>query len=106
MGDNPKQIDFHYIKAPAYTTYHADGAIGARTPRKLIHISFYSERIAIPQKVTHAVEESGRLGAEISTEGKSGIIREVECGVSMDIHTAKALKEFLEKLIKEHQENP
>ena len=45
------------------------------------------------------IEEDGRLQTEVEREGKSGMIREVDCGVSMSLATAKALKDWLESQI-------
>ena len=54
----------------------------------------------IPQKVVHSFE-SGVLGGEIQEkrEGKSGLVREVEVGVTMNVAQAEALISWLREKI-------
>jgi hypothetical protein len=92
-----KEIEFHYLKVTDYRTFHADGAVGGLTPKGGISITFFSERPAIPQSVTQALDESGQLGAEIRRVGKKGLVRELECGVVMDKETAGRIHEWLGK---------
>jgi hypothetical protein len=94
-----KSIDFHYIKLPDYRVFHVDGAIGGATPKGGLSISFFSERAAIPQSVTHALTETGALGSETNRVSKQGIIREIECGILFDLATAKDIHEWLGKHI-------
>jgi hypothetical protein len=92
-------IRFHYIKSNAYRVVHADGVIGGPTPSGLFQMSFFSERLPIPTSVDHAAVDLGggrmRLGEEIATEGKKGVVREVEVGVAMTMEMAKLLRDWL-----------
>ena len=92
-------IEFHYLKSNDFRTVHADGAFGGPTPQGGLFVSFYVERPPIPQRMKFVIEEDGRLQTEVEREGKSGMIREVDCGVSMSLATAKALKDWLESQI-------
>jgi hypothetical protein len=98
MADPTKQIDFHFLKSPEYRSYHTDGVIGAFTPKGAIYISFYLERGPIPQKMTFEITVDGQVGSPLSQEGKTGIIRELECGVAMDLRAATDLRDTLNKM--------
>lgn len=97
MPKLPGQIDFHYVKGPDFQTIHVDGAIGGITPKNLLHIAMYSERPAIPQQITHRIEEDGSLGKEIKRSGKSGVVRQMEVDLFMTEDTARSLKVWLDE---------
>jgi hypothetical protein len=100
----PKEIDFLYIKTASYRTYHVDGIIGAPTPAGKFYIELFVERQVTPQVIRQKVTPEGALGDEVSREGKTGIVREVEAGIIMDENAALIFKEWLEKNIKAFQE--
>lgn len=91
----PKSIEFHYLKSPDFKTVHADGAFGGPTPQGGIFVSFYLERPVIPQRIKFSIENDGRLQTEMHREGKAGMVREVDCGITMSLSTAKSLREWL-----------
>ena len=96
---NPSSsITFHYIKSNEFRVIHADGVWGGATPRSYITMSFYSERVPIPQTITHEVKE-GILGSEQNRSSKDGIIREVEVEVMIDLVMAKSLIPWLQEKI-------
>jgi hypothetical protein len=94
-------LDFHFIKTANYRTHHADGAYGGLTPRGDVYFEFFVERLPTPNMITQSVSNEGILGDTIKTETKTGIIREIECGVVMDILSAKAFHEWLGTKINE-----
>lgn len=97
-------VRFHYIKSNAYRVVHADGIFGGPTPNGHIYVSFFSERGPIPTVVEHAATDLGGgralLGDQIRTEGKEGIIREIEVGAMMTLDMAKKLHAWLGETIK------
>ena len=97
----PSSLLIHYVKSPMYRTVHADGIFGGPSPNLNIHLSFWSERAPIPQLIEHKVNPDGTLGEEV-LEGrisKSGLVREVDVDVVMNLTTARALKDWLEEKI-------
>jgi hypothetical protein len=100
MGESEKKtVEIHYIKNSNFRVVHADGAWGGLTPHLDVFVTFYSERPPIPQIVTVEVTPEGKIGDEVSRQGKSGIVREAEIGVVLDEATAKSLVDWLnEKL--------
>ena len=95
VPDQPTQVIFHYLKAPAFRTIHVDGAIGAMTPQGGIHFALYSERPAIPQQVAYQVRPDGALGDQETVVSRGGIVRELEVDAIMSIETAKSLHDWL-----------
>lgn len=63
-------------------------------------MALFSERNSIPTKHVHKIEE-GKVGERIEskTEGRNSIIRELEIDGVMSIATARAIRDWLTKLI-------
>ena len=59
-------------------------------------MSFFSERSPIPQTLTHDITPQGNLGEETNRQVKSGVVREVEVEVIVDLATAKGMLGWLE----------
>jgi hypothetical protein len=83
MSDH--KVEFHYIKSNFFRVIHADGAAGSITPSGDIFFTLWNQRAPMPQMMVHAVSEEGEVQEEISAEriGKSGILREMEVGITM-----------------------
>jgi hypothetical protein len=92
-----QKVRFFYIKGNHFRVVHVDGALGAVTPRGLIHCAIYSERQAIPQVAEHDFSpEEGRLSElPVSEEGKKGIVRELDIDLIMTKQTAAELRDWL-----------
>jgi hypothetical protein len=99
--DSSMGVRFYYSKSQIFRVIHADGALGGITPRGLIHVVFYSERPAIPQSQFHSVSPEGRLSEPVSTEGKDGVVRELDVDVMMSKTTAIELRDWLTARIDE-----
>lgn len=89
-------IRFFYIKSTQFRVMHVDGALGGLTPRGGIHLAIYSERPAIPQVATHELSPEGQLGRiPTETEGKEGIVREIDADLLLSRQAAIELRDFL-----------
>lgn len=99
-GDAGSKVDFHYIKANSFQVVFANGVWGGITPRGYIGMNFFSERFPIPKKLVHETKTDGTLGPETSRETKTGIIREVNVEVQMDLAVAKGFRSWLDEKIK------
>ncbi len=112
MSNNkPKTIKFVYNRIPNYRTYNVDGIFGGLTHRNKIFVELFSEKFDTPESVVHEVSDEGVLGKEINKKRSDAIIREIECGVYLDIPTAKVIVEWLnnrindfERLVKEKKD--
>lgn len=87
-------LETNYQKSPQYRTIHCDGAYGGITSRAFISATLFSERNVIPritQREVRAIKEDGQLslGPEVFKEGLSGLMRQLEATVVMDINTAR-----------------
>ena len=98
-----KSIIIHNIKNPGFRQIHVDGAQGGLTPSGFVNLNFFSQRGVIPKGTEFAIKENGNVGEVLKNleDTKSGIIREFEFGVYMDIKACKNLINFLSKKIEE-----
>ncbi len=97
VGDS---LEFHYQKSPDYRTIHCYGAHGGITPRGYIHFTLYNERGTIPRRssrVAEKVEGAGSylLGKEKVEESLSGVMRQLEVTVFMDINASREFYSWL-----------
>ncbi|MEX2212918.1 MAG: hypothetical protein WD768_02245 [Phycisphaeraceae bacterium] len=94
------ELEFFYQKGNHFRVIHADGVHGGVVPTgKHIHMAFFNERNPIPQSQVFSVS-AGRLSeTAIREHSKKGVVREVECDVILTLPTAKALREWLDKII-------
>jgi hypothetical protein len=97
------KIRVEYIKSSCFRIVRADGAIGGTSPRLELFITFYSERFPIPKVLVYQATPEGGPGEELleERETKSGIIREAEVGITMDLPTAKSFASWLNQKIAE-----
>jgi hypothetical protein len=102
----PKTLLFTYFKANQFRVIHADGAIGGLVHRGGIYMNLFSERVPIPQQQTFEISSDGKLGDEVKEKRvvREGVIREVEVSVVMELHTARALRVWLDAQIKTAEE--
>lgn len=92
------------INSPSYRTIHCDGAHGGITPRGQIQFTLFNERNTIPKITSRTVEEvvganAYTLGAEKIEETLSGVIRQLEVTVFMDMNGSREFFSWLGKKI-------
>jgi hypothetical protein len=97
------QITFHNKISPNFRELHVDGAYGGITPRGFLNLNFYAERRPIPKSSDFKIISESKVGDKIrdSDDSKTGILREYEFGIYMDVRTAKQLVKFLTSRIEE-----
>lgn len=99
---SPKGVEIHYMKSSLFRVIHADGAMGALTPRGLLHMTLYSERAAIPKRGFRALSEDGQtLEPEVNTETIGGVVRELEVDVMIDETLARELRDWFDRRLDE-----
>jgi hypothetical protein len=101
----PTELEFDFIKSNFFRVVRADGAFGGLAPGGAIHMSIYSERQPLPQKIVHKIE-SGTLGPEMleRRQGRKAIVREVEVDIVLEITQAIALRQWLDGQINQYQQ--
>ncbi len=96
MGEStPSSIKIYYEKGKFFRVIHVDGALGGLTPTRNIFVSLYSQRDPLPQLIVQRFFPDGTLGEEIGREGKTGLFREMEVGLSLTAPVARELAKFL-----------
>jgi len=101
------EIEFHFEKGALFRVISVDGTFGGVSPASgKIHMSVYNERQPLPKKVTHSLGSSGDLGPELVEKRvvRSGLFREVEADLVMDLDVALAVRSWLDTKIKEAQD--
>jgi hypothetical protein len=103
MPDNPipSTVTFHYVKSNYFRMVHANGVFGGINPDGSLLVTVFSERAPLPDITVQKVESNGQVGAEIMEQRKasSGIVREMEVGLIMDIRTARIVSDWLKERI-------
>ena len=96
MAESPQSasVEVNYQKSNFFRVIHVDGAFGGPSPRGLVNIAFYSERMPIPKKTEFELN-AGTPGVEKAVDVKGGIFREVEANMVMDIAVACSLYVWL-----------
>lgn len=94
-------VAFDYIKAPGFQSVRADGVVGGLTPSDHIHMAFYSERPAIPRRMTYSLSDKGELGQLLEVQSRESIVREMSADVFLDLRAAEALHAWLGEQIDE-----
>jgi len=98
-----REISFEYKISPNYSNYTIAGAHGGLQPGGLITANIFSERTAIPKRITHRLTQEGALGEIIEEEKKEAIIRDVLFSLSMTPNTAKSLGRWLIEKAEEYE---
>ena len=93
-GNLPDEITFDFVRSPQFRVVHSNGAWGGITPRQELSVTFYSERGAMPDSVTHTVTSDG-VGPEIRRAGTNNIQRECEVEVLMSMQEVVNLHRWL-----------
>lgn len=101
---SPQFVDFHVQQSTDFKTNLATGCYASLTPNGLINLSFYIDRLPIPDLVTYTVENN-KLGPEKSSSIRKGFIRELQQGIILDVQTAKNLLSGLQQIIRMQEES-
>lgn len=98
----PRIVKFNYITTNNYRNYVVEGVFGGLTPKGKIYAEFFAEKSQIPRNVKHEINKNGTLGQEIDRQVDEGIVRQIECGIIMDIDMAVAFRTWLDQKIDEY----
>lgn len=103
-GETQPRVALDYIKSEYFRVIRADGAIGSLTPNGHIHMTLFSERLAIPRRQVYELVEN-RLGSLIESETvtRDSIVREMDVDVFLTIDIAKQIQQWLGDRIEEAQ---
>ena len=72
------------------------------TPKGNLYLELFIERRPTPTKIRHKISSAGQLvGDPIAVESRIGFVREIECGLLLDMNTAKVIRDWLTSRIEE-----
>jgi hypothetical protein len=100
--ETKKSLTFKYIFPDDHNPVFANGAFGGVSPSGDIMVHFYTERAALPRKVSHELNPDGTLGEAIDTEPEDhaeSLVRFITCGVVLTLEGAKSVHDWLGKKI-------
>ena len=103
-----KTIQFKYVFDDEYNPKYANGVYGGVTNKAEFVLNFYHERHAIPRSTTHEIEENGQLGEMVEKNPENFdqvLIRYIVTGVTLGYGEAKNLRDWLDSMIKEFEQN-
>ena len=96
-----KEFTYRYVYPGDLRDLYVNGAWGGITPRREIHLHFYSERQPIPKKITHVIEKDGKIGEPTGPAESGGdVVRLIQTSMVMDLETAIRTRDLLGKFIK------
>jgi hypothetical protein len=87
-------LEAHYEKSNLFRVVHADGIFGGVTPSGTLNVAFFSQRTPLPRKSSLSVATNG-LATETITDTKTGVFREIEVDIVMDLNTSLAFHAWL-----------
>lgn len=102
------KLRVYFTKSNFFRVVHADGLVGSVTPKRDIFISFYNERIPIPDSIVYELSPKGAVISEVESERittTKGVIREMEVGVVLDLADARSLIDWLRQMVGEAEVN-
>lgn len=94
------RVEVSYQKSAFFRVTHVDGIYGGVTPRGHIHMAVFSERGALP-KASHFDVVDGQPGPEIVDDSRTGIVRELEADLVMDLPVAISLHLWMREKIEQ-----
>ncbi|MBW2543994.1 MAG: hypothetical protein JRD43_00700 [Deltaproteobacteria bacterium] len=99
--EDKKEFTYRYVYPSDLRDLYVNGAWGGTTPRREIHLHFYSERQPIPKKITHEFAEDGKIN-EIAKSVEIGgdVVRLIQTSMTMDLDTAIRTRALLDQFIK------
>lgn len=97
QGGRNTKVTFQYQVASDYKVFSINGVQGGLNARGEIIVNIFSERPPIASRVTHEIDDQGRLvDPPIEIETTQDIIRDVYCGMALSSNDARAIARWLE----------
>jgi hypothetical protein len=98
-------LKFKYIFPDDFCPEYANGAQGGVTPRGEILMNFFLERQPVPKSIVYEMGDDGMIGDVIQDECEPRefqhmMVRNVTCGVMMNLETARQVRDWLDNQIR------
>lgn len=95
----PTEVKIYYEKSKQHRTINISGAWVGVTPTLGVQLALYNDLRPMPELTTNAVTKEGKLGSEIETLEKKGIVRETEVTVVMAPQVAAELLRLIQQML-------
>ena len=101
VDTNKQKVTFSQIKSNLFRVIHTDGIWCSTGPYNQVHLTFFSERSAIPTQTSYEVNAAGNIDGEHIEErkGRSGWVREMEADVVLSPKSAGDLYAYLAEYV-------
>lgn len=101
--ETTKELKIYNLKSKQYREVFSDGASIGITPSGYFHLNFFAQRNPISKGMIFEVSDQGEVGKvkSLIPNSKTGVIRQHEFGLYLDLKTCESLKDLLEQKIKE-----
>jgi hypothetical protein len=92
-----QDVDIYFCNSPDFRSFHAVGVWYGGDPQQNLHLSFYTERTPLPEKVVLKINPDGTpAGYDESRQVvKKCIVREIKADISLTIPAAVDLYKSL-----------
>ena len=99
MAETLRTVRFRQQEGQLFRIISVGGAYGGITPDGKVYAGVYNDLPPIPSEIVQEVGPEGNLGAVLSRTGDPTIERRFEVGLLMDLNTAIALRDWLDKQV-------
>lgn len=98
-----KKVKFKYVIPDHIKDCHVSGAWGGLLNNGMLHLHLFNERPPIPNHITVEVNEDGST-SEIDKDTGGDVVRLIQASVIMDMTTANALRDWIDRMINNFEE--
>jgi hypothetical protein len=100
-----KIITAHFVKSASFRPVFATGVMANISPTGMLSLTPYVDRNPIPQTLPIAIDANTGRGTDdfSKAEGRTGIIRDFEVTILMDINVARGMHKILGDMIDKHE---
>ncbi len=98
-----KKVKYKYVIPDHISDCHISGVWGGLVQNGQLHMHLFNERPPIPNHVTVEVDKDG-LATEVSVDAGGDIVRLIQASAVMDMHTAIAIRDWLDRMINKFEE--
>jgi hypothetical protein len=103
MSEQTKDsLDFHHVESAGFRTTYASGVVASLSLNGMVNLTFYIDRAPTPDLITYKID-GNKIGAETNRIVRSGVLRELQQGILVDVQTATNIIKVLQQMIDMHK---
>lgn len=89
-----QEIPVNFVQSPDFRVIYCEGAWGGITPRGLIQMAIFTERMPLPDTVKHVIQEDGGL-TPVEEKRPPAMERIIEADLIMPMDVAISVRDWL-----------